>query len=229
MATCIDCCTEVVAVRLYQPPKRCQSCNKVQVQARRRAYELANPEKTVEAKRRNAEKHRDRYAEGRKRHYLENKEKIVDRAKQWQIDNPERNRAHRAKQAENGRERKRLRSAEYYQSNREKCSAANSKWKKNNRLKVVSYTHARRGILKRLGKLDYLDFADKCNAQNGRCLFCGEVRALTIDHIMPVERGGGNEPENIQALCRLCNSSKGTRTNDEYFAWKAEREKKKWA
>ena len=32
-----------------------------------------------------------------------------------------------------------------------------------------------------------------------------------VDHIVPVSAGGGNEPENLQALCAFCNISKGAK------------------
>ncbi|BBB00584.1 hypothetical protein RVR_10583 [Actinacidiphila reveromycinica] len=31
---------------------------------------------------------------------------------------------------------------------------------------------------------------------------------LTADHVTPKARGGGNEPDNLQVLCRACNSRK---------------------
>lgn len=43
------------------------------------------------------------------------------------------------------------------------------------------------------------------------CRHCGSRRQLTVDHIIPVARGGGNAFDNLQTLCRSCNSSKGTR------------------
>ena len=45
------------------------------------------------------------------------------------------------------------------------------------------------------------------------CRWCGDRNPinLTIDHIIPVSRGGGNDPDNLQVLCRSCNSSKGAR------------------
>jgi 5-methylcytosine-specific restriction endonuclease McrA len=47
-----------------------------------------------------------------------------------------------------------------------------------------------------------------------QCQMCqlggGDVE-LTVDHIVPVSRGGGNEDHNLRTLCRGCNSRKGAR------------------
>jgi len=49
------------------------------------------------------------------------------------------------------------------------------------------------------------------------CVACGASRQtdksvkLHIDHIKPVIRGGGNEPENLRTLCRECNQGKRDR------------------
>lgn len=40
------------------------------------------------------------------------------------------------------------------------------------------------------------------------CRRCGKTANLSIDHIVPFTRGGTDEPENLQVLCRTCNSSK---------------------
>lgn len=46
-----------------------------------------------------------------------------------------------------------------------------------------------------------------------RCCHCGsrDLEDLTIDHIFPVSRGGGDEPDNLQTLCQPCNSTKSNR------------------
>lgn len=44
-----------------------------------------------------------------------------------------------------------------------------------------------------------------------RCVECGEGDDLTVDHIVPVSRGGTNDPENLQTLCARCNRAKGSR------------------
>jgi len=49
-----------------------------------------------------------------------------------------------------------------------------------------------------------------------RCLLCGKGRddqvELTVDHITPVAAGGTNDPDNLQTLCKPCNSEKRATT-----------------
>lgn len=44
-----------------------------------------------------------------------------------------------------------------------------------------------------------------------RCLDCGTVEQLCCDHIIPVSKGGETTEENLQTLCRPCNSRKKDR------------------
>lgn len=45
-----------------------------------------------------------------------------------------------------------------------------------------------------------------------RCVTCGDWHDLSCDHIIPESKGGPATFENLQTLCRSCNSSKGART-----------------
>jgi len=49
---------------------------------------------------------------------------------------------------------------------------------------------------------------------NYTCVFCGqkfEVKDLTIDHIMPLSRGGNNQDYNLVTSCQKCNVKKGNK------------------
>jgi len=48
--------------------------------------------------------------------------------------------------------------------------------------------------------------------KNGRfCSNCLSDKNLTLDHVIPVKLGGENSIENLQVLCKSCNSSKGAK------------------
>lgn len=54
--------------------------------------------------------------------------------------------------------------------------------------------------------------------QGGRCpCGCDISKNYTIDHMTPLSRGGSNWPDNLQLLCRSCNSSKNTKTMAEWL------------
>lgn len=44
-----------------------------------------------------------------------------------------------------------------------------------------------------------------------KCVLCQGVKKLSIDHKNPFSFGGKTEEENLQTLCKSCNSKKGNR------------------
>ena len=53
------------------------------------------------------------------------------------------------------------------------------------------------------------------------CWVCLSTEKLTVDHIIPVSRGGTNSIENLITLCGSCNSSKGSMLYSEWFEKRA--------
>ena len=53
------------------------------------------------------------------------------------------------------------------------------------------------------------------------CYYCGkEITGLkTIDHKIPVSRGGNNKGNNLVLCCKHCNSQKNEKTEEEYIEW----------
>lgn len=65
-----------------------------------------------------------------------------------------------------------------------------------------------------LGMFTPEDFRNLCELYNNKCVACKNKRKLTVDHIVPLSKGGSNYLSNIQPLCGSCNSSKGVKSTD---------------
>ena len=50
---------------------------------------------------------------------------------------------------------------------------------------------------------------------NYECVYCGSKKDLTLDHVVPKSRGGGNDWTNLVTSCFKCNLKKGNKTPDE--------------
>jgi 5-methylcytosine-specific restriction endonuclease McrA len=48
-----------------------------------------------------------------------------------------------------------------------------------------------------------------------KCVYCGDKKNLTIDHVLPRSRGGQDALSNLVAACRSCNCRKSNRTPAE--------------
>ncbi len=53
--------------------------------------------------------------------------------------------------------------------------------------------------------------------RDGKCVECGSLKELTVDHIIPLSRGGLNTPDNLRTLCGQCNRRKGNRIEWDFM------------
>jgi hypothetical protein len=53
---------------------------------------------------------------------------------------------------------------------------------------------------------------------NYTCVYCGEdeIRAMTIDHVIPKSKGGKDTWDNLVTACKPCNSEKNDLTIEEW-------------
>lgn len=51
----------------------------------------------------------------------------------------------------------------------------------------------------------------------GPCVYCGNIYAGTVDHVVPVSKGGLDEPNNLVSACLDCNNRKGARPVGDFL------------
>jgi hypothetical protein len=129
----------------------------------------------------------------------------------------------RAYYAEN-RERMRKRMRERAREKWRERSASNRAWRDAHPDQTRSYTKRakarRRALLARVGGTHTAkDIRLLHEQQGGRCAYCRATLTLryTIDHIVPLARGGSNDPTNLCIACLICNSSKGAKLLSEWL------------
>lgn len=123
--------------------------------------------------------------------HQEHPEKTNDWHYGWEKKNPE----------------KRMRSVKKYRSSPRGIVAGRRKTKRHMHL-------VRAG-----GLLDLVLFYQKCERLDWHCQLCGKIldeSTATVDHIVPVSKGGTNDIENLQPLCLKCNAKKGNRPMSLY-------------
>jgi len=86
------------------------------------------------------------------------------------------------------------------------------------RLKARQYTRNRKARIRANGGEFSIDeFISIVKAVDYKCLCCNQEFGLTdfsVDHIVPLSKGGLNAIANIQPLCLPCNIKKGTKVID---------------
>ena len=139
--------------------------------------------------------HREQIHQRTQVYYQDNREEILERLRCWREEHPDADRA------------------------------IHSRWKASNKSAVNAATHRRRSKIKGNGGNGWT--AAQWEALKAEfdytCLMCGRQEPaiqLHADHIVPVQVGGTNEIDNIQPLCKSCNSRKHTQILDLRILWR---------
>lgn len=104
----------------------------------------------------------------------------------------------------------------YYQENQAKVRQRVKLYKQENAAKVAFDCQRRRERKRANGGdgFSYEEWLAFCEALGNVCLCCGTPGLLTVDHVVPISKGGCDELSNVQPLCGPCNSRKGVRIVD---------------
>jgi 5-methylcytosine-specific restriction endonuclease McrA len=108
--------------------------------------------------------------------------------------------------------------AAYYEKNSEKVKRTVKAYRKANPLKKMHLENKRRARKFNNGGSHTLDeLIEKFNQLGNVCFYCGNPGKMTIDHDIPLSRGGTDGIDNILPACSRCNSKKKDKTADEYI------------
>lgn len=212
--------TKEKEVYFYKLGAKCKYCRKILDQIRYQANLEYNreqgrirsqkwyskPENKIHKKEyQNTPENKPKYTAIRRNNRLKNKERDAARYKLWNINNKERIATNHKLRYENNKQKRIIQIEDYRRR--------------------TGYYHTPRFISKRNARnmarrrnMEKPD-QDTINAveliRKMPCGYCGNTGG-TVDHVLPVSRGGINHWTNMVPACQRCNDSKGTKTPEEW-------------
>lgn len=155
------------------------------------------------------------------KYYQKNKEKIKKYWYQWFLKNKDKHKIHHKKWYE----KKKKTDPQYFIKKTQKYLKQMVKYTRNYRKKHREWyiaTKLKRRFRELNGKgLTKEDILYKLKEQNNKCFYCKTdiSKNYTVDHKLPLCRGGLNEVENIVMSCIKCNARKGKKTSEEFLEY----------
>lgn len=181
--------------------------NRDAIKARVREYQASNPEKVAAYRAAN----RDKRNAQRRAWGESHKDELRAYKSGWDERNGDRvrsaSRDHYAAHAE----QQRAKSREWRQANPDKHQAQQRRYRVENADKVYAKNAKRRARL-RGAHIENVSPLVVFVRDGGKCGICRDSVArkdFTLDHIVPLSRGGEHSYRNVQTAHRRCNSSKG--------------------
>lgn len=102
---------------------------------------------------------------------------------------------------------------QYRELNRDRIRESCRIYYENNGGQWSAYRQTRRARERAGGSFTYEEWVNLCEKYGGKCLKCGAPEC-TIDHVVPLSKGGSNDISNIQPLCLNCNLRKKDKIAD---------------
>lgn len=161
-------------------------------------------------------KNKEKILARQKEYYRANQQGAINYARQWRKDNPDRcreyHRVYAERYSEKERQRHFLKSRRYALENPEAVRLSSRRWSSKNKEKVALKNANRRAKTREF----LVTEKDIARIYAQPCSNCELKEHITLDHIVPLARGGNHSVGNFQPLCRSCNSSKGAKLMMEW-------------
>lgn len=192
--------------------------NPDKTRATAKAYREANPEKSQARSKAWRLANLDKERDAHKAQYLANKDKVKAAAKAWQLANPEKKRAIQKAWELANKDKKRATTKAWELANPDKKIAIAKAYREANPEKQRVHKANRKARTRNApGSHTAADIARLFAEQSERCGYCAVSIAndYHVDHVIPLSRGGGNDPSNLCLACPRCNLSKGAKLLSE--------------
>lgn len=230
MKRCTKCGTELPATLEYFCARKdaksgfvswCRDCqrensrrwyveNTEHVREKSRQWHSSNPDKARDKNQKWKARNRDKTREQSRRWRRENREKALEKTRRWYAENTDR-----------ARELNRI----WRTANPDRFRELNRRWYIENPERVATKNRNRRARLRDAeGAHTAADIAAQLKRQRGKCYYCGvkmiqqrgKPNSQTVDHVVPLDKGGRNSPDNLVIACLKCNCSKQDKLPHEW-------------
>lgn len=148
-------------------------------------YRKQYPDRVRETNKRTWQRHGHVYKENAREYRAQNREMFLEKARQRYAESPD------------------------------KAKEQARRWRQEHPEKRRVYGHLRRARKMAVGgSYTESEWQALCTWFGNQCLSCGEIENLTVDHVVPLIKGGRNSIDNLQPLCFSCNCKKQAKTID---------------
>ncbi|UBF29837.1 HNH endonuclease (plasmid) [Kovacikia minuta CCNUW1] len=211
------------------------------VKAKQKQLYPKNKEKIAKRDKLYREKNLEKISQRKKDYYQNNKARIRVKNRFYHEQNKEKRLRYGTEWRQKNREYKNQKQAEYRKENPEKVRQSLLSWYEKNRDRQKLYMQERQKSLteeqrqserersrvksrkrRALIKSAHIPYTEqqvkeKFAAMGNACFYCSSLDQITVDHYIPINKGGWDSLDNLVPACSRCNFSKRDMLPDEWI------------
>lgn len=137
-----------------------------------------------------------------------NPQKCIEAVRRWQAKNPEKTAAYYRKWWEGHKAEARAAAKRWRQEHPKAYLEAQKRWRTEN----ADYWRGRAEVIAK-GDLTWNQWVEILAYFDHACAYCRRTDLpLTMDHLVPISKGGPHTQSNVVPACKSCNSKKGAKS-----------------